>query len=85
MSRPATTLFWRTSSRSSDGSNCVEVAGWRKSSHSSNGESCVEAGSSADLVLTADSKNPGGPALSFHRAEWGKFVSVLRSGQLDLT
>jgi hypothetical protein len=65
--------LWRTSSFSSNGSNCVEVS-WRKASFSSNGSSCVEV--SQDLAAIRDSKNPDGPTL---RADLRGFVAVLRN------
>lgn len=68
---------WRTSSYSSNGTNCVEVS-WRKSTFSSNGTSCVEL--SNDLAAVRDSKNTEGPTL---RVDLRRFVNALRDGQFD--
>ncbi|MDL4815573.1 DUF397 domain-containing protein [Actinomadura opuntiae] len=67
---------WRKSSyTSSNGGNCVEMAGlsWRKSVYSgSNAAECVEladaAGAVADAVAVRDSKDPDGPVLLVTRA-----------------
>ncbi|HEY1573683.1 MAG TPA: DUF397 domain-containing protein [Pseudonocardiaceae bacterium] len=63
---------WRTSSYSSNGSNCVQVS-WRKASYSSNGTSCVEL--AGDLAAVRDSKNPGGPIL---RVDLRPFVRAVK-------
>lgn len=69
-------LEWRTSSYSSNGEHCVEVApvagwrDWRTSSYSSNGEHCVEVASATgwhDSASGSDSENREG-ATSRHRA-----------------
>jgi hypothetical protein len=69
---------WRKSSHSHANGNCVEaMAGWRKSSASTNNGSCVEV-ATAVRVRVRDSKDPGGPVLSFTRAEWAAFTTALR-------
>lgn len=69
--------LWRTSSYSSNGTNCVEVS-WRKASYSSNGSSCVEV--SNDLAAVRDSKNPDGPTL---RVDFRLLVGAIQDGRLD--
>ena len=56
---------------------------WRKSSYSSNTGNCVEAALLPDTIAVRDSKNPGGPALTFTSEAWRAFVRGLRNGQLD--
>jgi hypothetical protein len=65
-------LMWRKSSRSTNASNCVEVA-WRKSSRSSNASNCVEVAFTPGPAVR-DSKNPAGPTLTFPHAAWSTFL-----------
>ncbi|GAA3879800.1 DUF397 domain-containing protein [Saccharothrix violaceirubra] len=69
-------VAWRTSTHSGNGASCVEV-GWHTSTHSANGQSCVEVTPTNEQVLTRDSKNPTGPALSFSTTEWRRFLHTL--------
>jgi hypothetical protein len=60
-------------------------AGWRKSSHSTEERGCVEAAFLADGgVAVRHSKDPGGPALVYTRAEWLAFLSGAKDGEFDL-
>ncbi|MFB9676053.1 DUF397 domain-containing protein [Streptosporangium vulgare] len=90
-------IEWRKSSRSGNGSNCVEVGLWRKNSLSGAGQDCVEValadisqaepGPDADLlVLVRDSKDPDGAILAFTSAEWDAFLDRIKDdgfGDLD--
>jgi hypothetical protein len=51
--------------------------GWRKSSYSggSTSSSCIEVAVVASEVGVRDSKNAGGPRLSFPETAWRTFVS----------
>ncbi|MBP2323647.1 hypothetical protein JOF56_004032 [Kibdelosporangium banguiense] len=69
-------MRWRKSSFSGNNGSCVEVA-WAKSSFSANNGECVEVAALADLVLTRDSKNSGGPVLAFERSAWAALLSAL--------
>jgi hypothetical protein len=52
---------------------------WRKSSYSDNAGNCVEVGGGlTDGVAVRDSKNRGGPALSFTQSAWSAFIAQLR-------
>ncbi|WP_021592163.1 DUF397 domain-containing protein [Actinomadura welshii] len=67
-----TNAQWRKSTHStSNGGNCVELAGltWRKSTHSgSNAAECVELADAAGVVVAVrDSKDPDGPVLLLTR------------------
>jgi Domain of unknown function (DUF397) len=66
----------------------MELSGavWRKSSYSGgNGGGCVEvARNLPGLVAVRDSKDRGGPALSFTLAGWAAFTAGVRSGELEL-
>lgn len=60
-------VAWQKSSHSAGNGACVEV-GWRTSSFSAGSGNCVEVGSAPPALLVRDSKNPGGPVLSFAQA-----------------
>ncbi|MER7580881.1 DUF397 domain-containing protein [Kitasatospora sp. NPDC097691] len=57
---------WFKSSYSSNGGDCVEVAGNLVAS---------------DTVPVRDSKDPAGPALVFPAESWHSFVSAVRTGE----
>lgn len=57
---------------------------WFKSSYSSSQSECVEVAWLSDgQVGVRDSKNPDGPALAFHPAEWDAFAECVQSGKLN--
>ncbi|MFE3452633.1 DUF397 domain-containing protein [Nonomuraea sp. NPDC059194] len=57
---------------------------WRKSTYSTEQEfgTCVEVAELGDKLGVRDSKNPGGPHLSFSREAWAAFVGSIRSRAL---
>jgi hypothetical protein len=57
---------------------------WRKSSHSSpTSNNCVEvARNLPGIVAVRDSKDPGGPALTFTPDEWKNFTAKVRATAL---
>jgi hypothetical protein len=59
---------------------------WRKSSYSgSNGGDCVEVAMlPGHSRAVRDSKDPGGPNLTFSREEWRAFTSSIKRGELGL-
>jgi hypothetical protein len=70
-------INWRKSRRSGgNGGNCVEIApAWRKSSYSGeNGGPGVEVASLERVITVRDSKNPGGPVLTFSPHIWRAFM-----------
>lgn len=63
------------------------VPAWRKSSRSQS-TNCVEVGPLAGQhapVLMRDSKDRGGPVLSFDRDTWRDFIDSAKSGEFDLS
>ncbi|MFJ2606142.1 DUF397 domain-containing protein [Streptomyces sp. NPDC087425] len=60
---------WFTSSYSSNGGECIEVAANLVATHST--------------VPVRDSKNPAGPVLDFPVAAFGQFVSGVKSGKFN--
>lgn len=54
---------------------------WRKSSRSSGGghENCVELAYVGSVTGVRDSKNPGGPALTFPQEGWSSFLNTAGS------
>jgi len=53
---------------------------WRKSSHSSNQGNCVEVAAVPDGGRAVrDSKNRGGPVLTFTHDAWAAFVSRVKA------
>lgn len=53
-------------------------AEFRKSSYSGGNNNCVEVANIPGVVAVRDSKNPGGPVLTFSPAEWRAFLDTLR-------
>ena len=59
-------------------------ATWRKSSYSSNNGSCVEVRRvAAAAVEVRDTKDRGGPSLTFSAESWQAFVASVHSGEFD--
>lgn len=57
---------------------------WRKSSRSGNNGQCVEVRDQGDAVAIRDSKNPGGPRLSFGPDDWRAFIEKVKGCEFDL-
>jgi uncharacterized protein DUF397 len=55
---------------------------WRKSTRSSTG-SCVEVAPMPDTILVRDSKDRGGPVLTFDRAVFAAFIDGVTRGEFD--
>ncbi|MCZ2525990.1 DUF397 domain-containing protein [Streptomyces sp. SCUT-3] len=54
---------------------------WKKSSYSGANGQCVEVATpSPTSIAVRDSKNPGGPALSFSAEAWSAFVADVTGG-----
>jgi hypothetical protein len=53
-------------------------AAWRKTSYSHAEGNCVEVASLSGAVAVRDSKDQGGPALTFTPAQWRRFTTHLR-------
>ena len=64
----------------------LDNAIWRKSSYSgSNGGDCIEVAMlPGHSRAVRDSKDPGGPKLSFSREEWRAFTTCVKRGELGL-
>jgi hypothetical protein len=58
---------------------------WRKSSFSGYNTNCVEVGHSGAAIGVRDTKNRQGEVLNFAAAQWGAFISGVRSGEFDRT
>ena len=58
-----------------------EFTNWHKSSHSDDG-GCVEIAEADGLIGVRDSKDPGGPILTFNRHEWAAFTAGIVDGSL---
>jgi hypothetical protein len=55
---------------------------WRKSSYSGSGDNCVEIAQLPDGGRAVrDSKNPGGPVLTFTVGEWSAFIMGAKDGE----
>jgi predicted secreted Zn-dependent protease len=56
---------------------------WRTSSFCGNG-ACVQVAVDGDAVQVRDSKDPGGPVLTFTRDEWRAFTRGMRAHEFDV-
>lgn len=62
----------------------VPGAIWRKSRHSNPTGNCVEVAELAEgCIAVRNSRDPGGPALLYSRAEMAAFVHGVKSGEFD--
>jgi hypothetical protein len=55
---------------------------WRKSSHSAANGCCVETCYHDGHIQVRDSKNPGGPRLTFTPAAWAAFIAAVKDGRI---
>jgi uncharacterized protein DUF397 len=55
---------------------------WRRGSRCESG-ACIEVACVDDEFMIRDSKKPGGPILTFSRAEWQTFVAGVNGGDFD--
>jgi transcriptional regulator with XRE-family HTH domain len=55
---------------------------WRKAVKSSTG-GCVQVRRRDGVIMVADSKNPGGPVLSYTLKEWDAFLDGAKKGEFD--
>jgi hypothetical protein len=59
----------------------LSPAHWRKSSYSGGGASnCVEVAVAGQILALRDSKNPGGPSLTFSPHQWRHFTAAMKTG-----
>lgn len=59
----------------------MDPLNWRKSTRSGgNGENCVELAAAPGAVAVRDSKDPGGPVLTFRRGAFAAFAAQVRGG-----
>lgn len=60
-------------------------AEWRTSTYSANGSTCVEVASNLPgIVAVRDSKDRGGPELTFSDQAWSAFIQGIKHRELDL-
>jgi hypothetical protein len=62
----------------------LSSAKWRKSTFSEH-NGCVEVALMERSVAVRDTKNRGGPILTFTHAEWAAFTEGVRKGEFDLS
>ena len=64
----------------------TDKPGWRKSSFSNGASACVQVVMHDDdgRVCVRDSKDPGGPTLTFTAAEWQAFLDGVAAGEFAL-
>jgi hypothetical protein len=55
---------------------------WRTSRYC-NGGDCIRVASDGNVVYVGDSKDPGGPVLSYTKDEWRSFVARIKRGAYD--
>lgn len=48
-----------------------------------NGGTCVQVASTEDRILLGNSRQPGGPVLSYTPEEWYEFVAGIKKGDFD--
>lgn len=63
----------------------TESPRWFKSSYSTNGGECIEAAANLVAVVPVrDSKDPGGPVLTFSAEAWAAFIADVKSDRFPV-
>ncbi|MEV6974569.1 DUF397 domain-containing protein [Kitasatospora sp. NPDC093806] len=75
--------WFKSSYSTNEDAACVEIA-WHKSSYSSNEgpAECVEVAEITAAVLVRDSKDKGGPHLTFSPDGWQAFVAFAATAEV---
>ncbi|MGW4463254.1 DUF397 domain-containing protein [Micromonospora sp. NBC_01796] len=58
------------------------TAAWRKSSRSGDQGACVEFAVTTEAIGVRDSKDPGGPILTFPATAWSAFAGAVPTGPI---
>ena len=64
------------------GTDCSEDVLWRTAAKSSGGN-CVQVARRDAIIMVADSKQPGGPILSYTIQEFDAFLDGAKKGEFD--
>lgn len=62
----------------------VTQLAWRKAKRSIGNGACVEVASFGGGIAVRDSKDPGGPMLTWSGAAWQEFLQAAKRGQFDV-
>lgn len=65
-----------------DGRVAPSGSAWR-TARTCDGGACVQVAASGEMILIADSKTPGGPALSYTVTEFREFIIGAKNGDFD--
>jgi hypothetical protein len=60
----------------------VEWADWKAAANCNSG-ACVEARARHGVIVVRDSKDRGGPYLTFDASTWARFCAGIREGAFD--
>jgi len=78
-------VTFRKSSMSATNGQCVEV-GFHATASCASSVDCVEVGEcgcDGGTVHVRDSKDPGGPVLTFNHGEWNAFLAGVKNGEFN--
>jgi hypothetical protein len=62
----------------------IPYTAWRKSSYSNGTAECVEVAMTAPVVAVRDTKDRGGPMLTFSLGDWRAFTTAVRHDEFDV-
>lgn len=65
-----------------DGRGGLSDPTWR-TARTCDGGACVQVAANGPVILIADSKTPGGPALSYTVEEFREFIAGAKNGDFD--
>ena len=71
----------KNSKKATPSHNPFASEGFKLSSHTH--KCCCVAVRMGDMIDVRDTKNPGGPTISFNKDEWSAFVKGVKEGEFD--